>query len=128
MKDLEHVPRPNTVVPKIPNLISKLHPHYGHIESVARIEHKQVNDRFLERLRTEQAPWINEIKHSLQYNDNTHPSTQKWVNTNMIVEIDGIMVRRIDTILVPASMRDELMEMLHIHGTTNRPSWGASHI
>ena len=74
----EHILCSNTGVPNIPNLVSKIHPHYKYIESVASIEHRQINDLFLARLRREQAsdPWINEIKHSLQYNDNTHPLTQ----------------------------------------------------
>ena len=95
MNDSTQVPRSHTVVPKIPNLISKLHPHYESIESIARVEHRQVNDWFLDTLRKEQAsdPWINKIKRSLQYNDNTYPSTQKWVNNNMIVEINGIKMR-----------------------------------
>ena len=56
----------HAVVPNIPNLISKSHPHYKHFESIAHIEHRKINDLFLARLRQEQAsdPWINEIKHS----------------------------------------------------------------
>ena len=125
----EHISHSHVVVPNIPNLISESHPHYKHFESIAHTEHRKINNLFLARLRQEQAsdPWINEIKHALQYNNNTHPLTQKWVNANLIVEINGIivqcaknqtsstMVQRVDTILVPASMRDDLMEMLKHH-------------
>ena len=54
--------------------------------------------------------------------------TQKWASANLLMEIDGILIRcaeratgrnttlkTVDTILVPQTMRTELLEMLHHH-------------
>ena len=70
MADFSQPPSPShKAVPKTPNLISKAHPDYNYFTSIARIEHRQVNDMFLAKLRQEQAndPWINEIKPSVKY-------------------------------------------------------------
>ena len=127
MNDIQQSkPKPLTTLPQIPlRSNASLEEQF-----LAKIEHRQVNQAFINRLKQEQASnqWIQDLKQAITFPDMQITPTQKWASANLLVEIDGILIRcaeratgrnttlkRVDTILVPQSMRSELLEMLHNH-------------
>jgi hypothetical protein len=73
--------------------------------------------------------WCNQIRAVLSGDElGPPPSIVRWVQANVIVELDGILLksaylstaaetrmRKVLQILLPLSMRDEMMQMVHTH-------------
>ena len=118
--------------------------------SIAVVEHQKVNQAFLDKLKGAQKSdkWLQQVREVMvqegivglprEYTSEGAPTpeVQEWVKANLIVEVDGILircaekatgresvVRRVDTILVPESLRKELVEMLHHHPAHGHRGW-----
>ena len=88
---LQSKPKTLTTLPQIPlrNNVT-LEEHF-----LAKIEHRQVNQAFINRLKQEQATdqWIQDLKQAITFPDMRITPTQKWASANLLMEIDGILIR-----------------------------------
>ena len=113
-----------------------------------RQEMPSTNAEFFSRLKGAQAedPWIQNVRASMSGESTGGEQIAKWVDANCIIDIDGFLVRstlkataanmrvrRVNTVLVPASMRKEVISLVHhhpVHGhrgylTTYRTIWAS---
>jgi transposase InsO family protein len=98
---------------------------------VSKKEHKPVGVQFKQKLvlAQQQDEWCRQIRAVLEGDEiGQPPHIVRWVQANVIVELDGVLLKsaylststetkmkKVTQILLPRSLREEVMEMVHTH-------------